>query len=145
MFGIFASLSIYFWLSLIKRRKPYIYPLPTAFFPSQHLQKLLSLTNAFLIMASYDESSKAPVSYQFTKAERSRWPGLFFYQVVEAERSRRLCICYQLREAEGSSFCWKVIEAEGSRWPGFCCQLNEAEGSTWPHFCYEFLEDGGWQ
>ena len=139
---------MYFWLSRVKIRKPHTY-LPTSKFTPSNLQKLLSLINAFLIIAPCDEGSRRPGSYQFTETEGSRWLGIL-YQLIETEWSRWLGVLYQLIEAEGSRWLgvlYQLIETEGSRWSAFCHLLVVAERSRWPGVCYQLteVEESRWQ
>ena len=61
---------------------------PHPFLSLSHLHRLLSLINAFLIIACCDEGLRGPDCYQFTEVEGSRWPD-FCYQLIEAKGLRR--------------------------------------------------------
>ena len=116
--------------------------IPTPTSTPSHLQRLLSLINASLIIARCDEGLRGPGRNQSPEAEGSRWSD-FCYQLVEAERSRWSGIflpVYWSWKVKIARFCYQLIEADGSRWPGVCYQLNEAEGSRWTGCFYQLVE-----
>lgn len=101
-----------------------------------HLCRLLSLINAFLIIARCEEGSRGPDCNQFAEDEGSRWPRFVSYQLVEAERSRLSGVSYWSWRVEMSRFLLPVYWSWRIEITRVCCQLNKAKRTRWPSFCY---------